>query len=388
MIPIVLNTGSRVREWSPPPHYADRVMRATRVVVAVVMLVTMAGAAQANASPTSPDPGFDGDGLLTIHSASHDEAFAAMVALRDGKSLVLVTTQDEPALELYRLRENGSPDPTFGGGDGVYSFALAANYEDVALAVDPHSGKSYITTFLDNGTTSPTTVWRIKANGTLDSAYGGGDGHVVFNHRLVESIVAQPDGKLLMAGNDLGAQTANVWRLKDAGTTDHRFGAAGTRVLSTNTSTEATGIALQRDQRVVVGGDHYDMTHSTLLAYRLTKGGNFDPTFSGDGKAVINPSSTGVTTSTVWPTDVLIRPDGRTVFVAGLNQNDGSFRNTLLLAGLSKSGKPDRAFGKHVFVGISETWGQAALERDGKVIVTGYLPPSPSTTSASLPLHN
>ncbi|MEO8330613.1 MAG: hypothetical protein ABI586_11445, partial [Candidatus Nanopelagicales bacterium] len=355
--------------------------RATRAVAAVAALVTMTGAAQAYASPTSPDPDFDGDGVLTIHSASHDEVFADMAVLPDGKTMLLLVTQDEPAIELYRLRMSGAPDPTFGGGDGVFAFALASNYEQVALAVDPHSGKSYVSTFLDNGTTSPTTVWRIKADGTLDSAYGGvGTGHVLFNQRLVQGLVAQPDGKLLMAGSDFADGEAKVWRLTNAGAPDSHFGTAGATVLSTTISDEVSGIALQSDDKVVVAGDHYSPTASTLLAFRLTKGGAFDPTFSGNGKAVVNPSTTGVTTSTLWSPDVLIRPDGRMVFVAGLNQSDGSFRNTLFLAGLRKGGSPDPAFGKHVYTGISETWGQAALERDGKVIVAGYLPPSPSTT--------
>jgi uncharacterized delta-60 repeat protein len=354
----------------------------TKAAVAAALLATLTISAAAYASPTQLDHGFSGDGVKKFHSATHDEILADMVVLPGGKVMALTVTQDEPAFELYRLRKDGSPDPTFGGGDGLFAFGLAANYEDVHLAVDPKTGKTYVSYFIDNGTTSPTTVWRIKANGTLDTAYGGNDdGHVVFNKRLTLGLLALPNGKLLMAGDDFATHDASVWRLKDGGGADHQFGTDGKVVLSTGITDEASSLARQLDGKIVVAGDHYDPTASTLLAFRLKKNGSADTSFSNDGMASIIPSTAGVTTSTVWSPQVLLRPDGRMVFVAGLNQNTGVFRNALLVAGLKKSGKPDQVFGTHVYPNVAETSGQAALERDGKVVVSGYLTPSPSTVN-------
>ncbi len=351
-------------------------------VLTAALVTTMSMTPLAIAAPTSPDPGFDGDGILVIHSDVHDEFLADMTALGTGKTMLLVLTQDEPAIELYRLRKDGSPDPTFGGGDGVVPFGLAAGYENVTLAVDPITGKSYVTTFLDGGV-FPTTVWRFKADGTLDSAYGGsGTGHVIFNQQVVQGLAPGSGGRLLMVGNDFAGNTANVWRLTNDGALDPNFGTAGSAVLTNEANDTGSGVAIQPDGKVVVATDHYSPTASTLRAYRLTRGGDRDVTFSGDGKATIDPSSPGVTTSTVWSPDVLLRPDGRTVFVAGLNQNDGVFRNALLVAGLTATGRPDPRFGKHVYTGVAETWGGAALERDGKVLVAGSIPPSPSTHNA------
>jgi len=355
----------------------------TRAALAAPLLATLALSATAYASPTQLDHGFSGDGVLTLHSSAHSMVLADMAQLANGKTMVVVLTEDEPAIQLRRLRANGTPDPTFGGGDGVYQFGLAANYEDVHLAVDPRSGKSYVSTFLDNGSTSPTTVWRINKNGTLDSAYGKhGQGQVIFNHRLVNSLLPLSDGRLRMAGVNLATHTAQVWGLQSTGGADDFGEPGGNVVLSTDPNDEVTGLARQADGKLVVAGDHYDPTASTLLAFRVTAGGLVDTSYSGDGTAVIDPSRTGVTTSTVWQPQVLVRPDGRTVFVAGLNQNDGTFVNTLLAAGLTKAGKPDPVFGTHVFSGVSSTWGQSALERDGKVVVSGYLPPTPSTHNA------
>lgn len=357
-------------------------LRAPLAVVTATLLATFLLPTLADAAPTSPDNSFSGDGILTIHSDLHDESFADLAVLPNRKTLVLVSTHDDPALELYRLLANGQPDPAFGGGDGVFALAVGGYYENLQLAVDQRSGKSYITTFLDNGTTFPTTVWRVRANGTLDIDYGGGTGHVDIPERLVHDLVALRGGKLVMAGVDFDANTANVWRLRNNGNPDPQFGTGGETIVAADGNTEATGIALQPDGKILVAGDRYDPTDSTLVAYRLTKNGSFDATFSGDGRSVIHPGSPGVTTSTVWTPEVLLRPDGRTVYVAGLNQNDGSFVNTLLVAGLTKSGKRDRRVGKHVYSGITETGGRSALTRDGKLVVTGQISPNPSTHNA------
>lgn len=355
-----------------------------RAVLVALVLVTLAVPTAANAAPTQLDTTFNGTGVLTLHSASHDEVLAGVVALKHGKTMLLVTTQSDPAIELYRLRQNGTPDTTFGGGDGVVAFGPAAGYENVHLAVDPHTGKAYVSTFIDNGTTSPTTVWRIRNDGTLDTAYGGGgSGQVTFDQRLTQGLLAVSGGFLLMAGTDLATHSANVWRLDDSGAPDPAFGSGGTARLSTNPDDEVTSLGRSSGGgQVVVAGDRSDPVASKLLVYRLTGGGVLDPTFSGDGRASINPSTTGRTTSTVWTPQVLVRPDKHTVFVAGLNQNNGSFVNTLLVAGLTAKGKPDPVFGQHVYPGISETSGEAALERDGKVVVTGFIPPGPSTQNA------
>ena len=185
-----------------------------------------------------------------------------------------------------------------------------------------------------------------------------------------------------MAGSDFAAHTADVWTITSTGGTADWGDPGGRAVLSTNENDDANDLALRSDGKIVVAGSHYSPTDSKLQAYRLTSDGLLDHSFSGNGKATVDPSKTGVTTSTVWTPQVLVRPDNRTVYVGGLNQNNGSFLNSLLVAGLTPKGKPDKVFGKHVYDGLSETWGDAALERDGKLVVAGFVPPNPSTQNA------
>jgi uncharacterized delta-60 repeat protein len=357
-------------------------LRGAQALLAAVAVTTVTFAAQAYASPTSPDPGFSA-GAVVLGSSTHDEFLGGMTVLGNGKTEVLTSTGTTPSLALYRLAANGFPDSTFGGGDGKVLLGTESNYSNATLAVDPGSRKTYVSAFLDNGSTSPTTVWRFTSKGAVDTAYGT-NGHKVFNKRLVQGLLPLPHGKLLMAGVDYAAHTADVWGLQASGGTDTGFGTAGKALLSSDLNDEVTSLVRQVDGKVVVAGDHSNTTASTLLAYRLEPGGTLDATFSGDGKAVIDPSFPGTTTSTVWTPQVLLRPDGRTVFVAGLNQKNASFFNSLLVAGLAPGGNPDPALGLHTFSGMTETWGQAALERDGKLLVGGNQPPFPSSTNLVL----
>ena len=348
----------------------------TAVAVAAMATVSLGSAAQA--APTTLDTGFSGDGVLPLLSTTN-ENLTNLEVLPNGKVMVVTLTGDEPAIEVRRLRANGTPDPTFGGGDGMIGLALGASYEDLALTVDPKSGKTYVSTFLDGGS-FPSTVWRLTADGSLDLPYGGGTGHVVFNQRLVSDIKALPGGKLVMSGTDFSTNDASVWRLRNNGTPDATFGSGGQVVLAAATTTDTVDrLAVQPDGKVVAAGGRYDPTASKLLVFRLKANGALDPSFSGDGRATINPSSTTVTTSTVWDPALLIRPDGRLALVAGLNQHDTAYFNSLLVAGLTKAGKPDQKLRKRVLTSVTSFSADAVLERDGKILASGALSSSTST---------
>lgn len=344
----------------------------------VLVALSLATPSAAYADPSSVDHTFGDNGVVALtHSGSRNEILVGLTVLPDGKILTLTDTTDQPAFEVRRLLPDGRPDRSYGGGDGVAAFATSTDNSDTRMAVDPRTGKVYVSTFLDNGTTSPTTVWRLKADGRVDKPFGGGDGHVIFQQRLTLAMLPLSNGRLLMVGNDLGDHSSDVWRLDDRGKPDHRFGTQGRAVLSTDVNDSPTSIVAQPDGRLVVAGSHFDPSASTLMAFRLQKGGAPDRTFGNHGEIQLSPSRAGLTTSTVWSPQVLLRPDGRTAYVAGLNQNNGGFVNSLLVAGLTPRGRLDTTFGKHVYLGISETDSTSALERDGKLVVGGYLPLAP-----------
>ena len=85
------------------------------------------------------------------------------------------------------------------------------------LAYDRRTGKSYVSTFLDNGTTSPTTIWRFKENGRPDLRFGRGLGHIDIEQFLAHDMVAVKDQALRVVGTDFSIQRPVVLGIQSVG---------------------------------------------------------------------------------------------------------------------------------------------------------------------------
>ena len=99
--------------------------------LATTLLVVAGLAAPAGAAPTSPDPGFGGDGSVILHSDAHSTYLGDMEVLDDGRVMLLVLTGADPvgrAVDgLQRRRRRGAAPPRrqdrlFGGSgkDRIY----------------------------------------------------------------------------------------------------------------------------------------------------------------------------------------------------------------------------------------------------------------------------
>jgi uncharacterized delta-60 repeat protein len=195
---------------------------------------------------------------------------------------------------------SGTLDCGFGTSGLVTTAVSPMNGFAVDLAVQS-DGKLLA---LVKGSTSTSTagsdvyVVRYNVNGTIDTSFGGaGTGIVGFGFTTTidgeqaQSIVIQPDGKILVAAN-VPQKTPNgrkvgVARLLTNGSFDSSFGTAG-KVLfsfgSTKVDSWVNDIQVQQDGRIVVAGD----TNSQFAVARLTAAGAFDLTFATGGKAVIS----------------------------------------------------------------------------------------------------
>ena len=356
--------------WRPTLPYPRTVFVTTRVALAAMALGSLFFTSAAYAAPTSLDHGFGRDGVLRLQDSGHSEILADQAVLTNGEIEVVTLTQSDPAVELRRLHPDGRLDRTF-GDHGVVAFARSASYEDVHLAYDRRTGKSYVSTFLDNGTTSPTTIWRFKKNGRLDLRFGRGLGHFDIEQFVAHDMVAVRDQALRVVGTDFSIQRPVVLGIQSVGGTDDFGNASGETILSHDSNDEADSIAALPGGKLAVAGGHYSATSSMLLAFRLAAGGRIDHSFGHNGRASIDPSSSGVTTSTVWNPQVLVRPDGRTAYVAGLNQSDhGTFATHLFTTGLTRSGHLDRVFRTHIFRRLMTYQTNASLTGTGRLVMS------------------
>src|SRR4051794_3414371 len=144
---------------------------------------------------------------------------------------------------------------------------------------------------------------------------------------------------------------------------DRSFSQDGSVAIDSGGSEFANGLALQADGKIVVAGGT-TVNGGDATVYRLTKKGNLDSTFDGDGRVGINSGGDEHLHA------VAVQPDGKIVVVGATSINDN-----VAVYRLKRNGKLDRSFDTDGALGIdsggSEHGFAVALQRDGKILVAG-----------------
>lgn len=184
-----------------------------------------------------------------------------------------------------------------------------------------------------------------------------------WNFGIGHAIAEQPDGKLLLAGEEANTGRFFVYRLNADGTVDETFGDGGSIItafqprgpLMDTPSGKATTVAIQPDGRIVVGG-HANGSYGVppfgnivLLEdvglIRLDPDGTLDSSF-GDGGSVVVDLGGGLE----YLSDLLLLPTGEIViagYTNALGDIDAAF------ARLTPAGRLDQTFGSGPVPGIT-----------------------------------
>jgi uncharacterized delta-60 repeat protein len=286
------------------------------------------------------DPTFDGDGFADQDNGGSEIGDA--VALESDGRIVVAGTQVAGATEtvvVWRLKAdggtpgtavNGALDPTF-DTDGVAGISATHQEQINAIALQSDgkiliAGRAQLAPHPDDA-----VVWRLKADGgdglldhALDTTFDT-DGEANFDSGgsdAVNAIAVQGDGKILLAGGSSSGSTGNavVWRVQPNGGTgatngalDTAFGAGGVATMNAGGFADGNGLALQPDGKILVAGFNVVTPNpSTGEVWRLTAGGQPDPTFGTAGVATVNPPTGASAESLVVAADRRIFGSGAT----------------------------------------------------------------------------
>ena len=209
-----------------------------------------------------------------------DGPVAPLLVQADGKILVagnftMLNGQSIPA-ELVRLNEDGTLDTVFTNalGSGFMAAVEAlAEQEDGKIVV----GGNFTTL---NGNDVPDRLIRLNTNGTLDVTFTNALGSGFDNDVL--SLAVQEDGKILVGGDFTTLNGQNVpqrlIRLNGDGTLDTAF----TNALGSGLDNIVSSLALQRDKKILVGGDFTTLNGQSVpqRLIRLNSDGSLDTTFT------------------------------------------------------------------------------------------------------------
>ncbi len=350
-----------------------------RVFVAVIALAIAVLPNAAWAAPGDPDTSFDGDGFQTLNlpGSQNDEAYAVL-QLSNGRIVLGGETgsggPDDAA--VARFRGNGELDTSF-SGDGSFTLDIRGvggddRIEELAQQDD---GKLLAFGWAENadGSSSHMAILRFRANGTLDPTFSG-DGLLLVKFRGYTGAfgyvgAVQDDGGILIAGQvgTIGSETDwdfAIARITAGGRLDGTFGGGDGRAVTNFSGDDGIqAMAIQSDGKALVGGWAHnpgqDNYRSAFARYRTN--GTLDPTFSGDGKKILDVSDVNDEVDGIG-----IRGDGKSVAISGVGGDP------LALIRLTTRGKADPTFHGDGFLIVDPVpagLGDADLDLAGKKLI-------------------
>jgi uncharacterized delta-60 repeat protein len=329
------------------------------------------------------DPTFSGDGRLlagvpgfSAHAAEH------VFVQPDGRLVATGWVRDattRPA--VFRFNADGTPDTSF-SGDGVAVFNVPAGLGYFYSAARQPDGKIVAAGTAEFAAGPQVLLVRLTADGTPDASFGGGDGLALADPSPGDdngfAVALQADGKIVVAGNtqvQIGLSTKRMLAVRFAadGTVDPAFGTAGVaRVDFGGTDPEARSVLVQPDGKVVLAGTSSTSGGNFGFALaRLHADGSPDASFDGDGKVQTQPP--GMQFQRIR--DAVLLPDGR-ILAAGTARVTPANKNMPVLLRYTPAGAPDAAFDGDGLVAtdipFNEAAGEAlAVQFDGKIVLAG-----------------
>lgn len=238
---------------------------------------------------------------------------------------MLVGWEDNTVFLLVRYNANGTSDTSF-GTNGRVTTQFNNNYfpNDVpyALAIQPDGKIIAAGTSYDKMTTlTGLAVSRYNMNGSLDASFGGGGlvvGQISGVASEARALAIQSGGKIVMAVYNQGESNFRLARLNTNGSLDAAFGSGGVVVTSFGVSSHSTAMAIQSNGRIVAAGYAGEHPNLYFALARYNINGSLDTTFGTGGKVV---TPVGASSDAAG---VAIQADGRIVAVGssrvGINQ--------------------------------------------------------------------
>ena len=229
------------------------------------------------------DPSFGVGGVAVPLEADTPGSFTAIDVQVTSDRIYVATS----GLRIIALDPAGRLDPTW-AGDGTLETGL---FSEGDLIVQP-DGK--VLALAQSRDTPGAFVARYNVNGTPDATFGGGDGRTGEVPFFAAGMALAPGGKIVVGGSLLGGRVA-VTRFHPDGSVDASLGGDGTVELYYRGTDDfgmfATDVAVHPDDgRIVLVGsmtvppDEGEGFGVDGLVVRLNPDGSPDTTFDGDGR--------------------------------------------------------------------------------------------------------
>lgn len=321
------------------------------------------------------DTDFATDGYFTMDFNAESDFIYSGLVLEDGSLLACGAasiTVDDTDILLVKLNPDGTPDNTFGGGDGIVIQELNTGQDYAQSMVVLADGSIVIagSTAIPGMTTTRGLIMKFNADGSLNTDFGT-NGHTVINLNnetdAFYGLVELADGSFVAAGTTSYSFATHLWAAKFSadGEQDTSFANEGNYVYE-DAITSAYDMALKGSTIVTCGT--ISGSEDDIFLLGLTSDGATDATFGTDGMIVqdINPADVG--------NEIMILEDGRMVVVGSTGQS--FFARNFLAIRFDEAGVLDETFAEMGVMEYSvsndfDVASSVVLQDDGKLVLGG-----------------
>ncbi len=323
------------------------------------------------------DTTFDGDGFITLDAGGQFDSANAVAIQTDGKIVVAGGIgESSSTASVFRLLANGTLDSSF-DTDGVQTISSSGEALSMAIQTD---GKIVLATTFNGGAFpagAMTVLVRLNSNGSLDSTFDG-DGRLIVSPNLwiPHGLALQTDGKIVAAGtsstNEFSQNTALI-RMNSDGTYDTSFDGNGVvNTVIPGEDSEARSLFIQTDGKILVGGGSESGGQDSPLLVRYNSDGSLDTSFDSDGIRSVDIANI--------PEDgffheVVQQSDSKIVTIYSNKTDTFPFpiRDDFYVFRFNADGSNDNSFDTNSFTKsqLCEDGSELALQTDGKIIAVG-----------------
>jgi uncharacterized delta-60 repeat protein len=276
----------------------------SRRLALLALAAALIGPASATAAPSDLDTSFAGKGYAFT---SLTGAFPSALAQQPDGKLVSAGSSNgaNDDFTVVRYRTDGTPDPAFGGGDGVVMISMSPEYDSAGTVVILPDGRILLAGVQTTGSDMRIALVRLTPGGDPDPTLDGdgdADGKVIINlpgstRESLTDVVLLPGGGFWGGGTYRvgGDDQLLLARFTASGALDTSYDGDGYRATTApgQDDLDVATMLAQPDGKLVFGGEAYDGSATQNLLARFTAEGVPDSSFDGDGISLLDLQSSG-----------------------------------------------------------------------------------------------
>jgi len=286
----------------------------------------------------------------------------------------------DEVIVAVRYMPDGEIDAGF-ANEGKFIFRIS-NFRDrcYGIAVDSLNNVFLTGISSNSGSVNKGFVIKLNTNGELDSTFAQNGiwlSEEPDTREDFREILIQDDGKIVIAGATAISQATSrstIIRINTDGTLDNNFGQNGIAIAFVPISYNPMFAKLNSNGEIISGGFVLDNNFITTILTKFTKQGELDFSFGVFGVMYDN------STFDEFARDLAFQSDNKILLVAGVTT---LFGRDFGLTRYNQNGTLDNTFGNNGkvstdFLQGSNTAHSVVIQKDGKIILSGFLGTTPN----------